>query len=79
MLRHWYIWFSCQSDLVFRKDFIVLKAGVHKLFIVELVNFPSGFNSVETEVDDLLVGKLKTVPVDFNKVVKNTKFYTLKI
>ena len=41
---------------------------------------------MKTKVDDLEVGKLKTVPVGLNKisdvvdneVVKNTKFYTLK-
>ena len=34
-------------------------------------------NILKTAVDDLDVGKLKTVPVD-NEVVKNTKFNTLK-
>ena len=42
-------------------------------------------NNLKTRVDDLDVGKLKTVPVDLKKVsdvvdevVKNTKFSTLK-
>ena len=43
-------------------------------------------NDLNTKVDDLVVGKLKTVPVDLkklsdvvnNKVVKNTKFNKLK-
>ena len=43
-------------------------------------------NNLKTKVDDLDVGKLKTVPVDLkklsdevdNEVVKNTKFNTLK-
>ena len=43
-------------------------------------------NSLKTEVDDLDVGKLKTVPVDLkklsdivdNEVVKNTKLNTIK-
>ena len=43
-------------------------------------------NSLKTKVDDLDIGKLKTVPVDLeklndvadNEVVKNTKFNTLK-
>ena len=43
-------------------------------------------NNLKTKLDDLDVGKLKTVPVDLNKlrdvvdneVVKNTKFSTLK-
>ena len=47
-----------------------------------MVNVPSGFNNLKTKVDDLDVSKLKTVPVDLNKLnvvvskeeVKNTKF-----
>ena len=43
-------------------------------------------NNLETKVDDLDVGKLKTVPVELkktsdvvdNEVAKNTKFNTLK-
>ena len=41
-------------------------------------------NNLKTKVDDLYVGKLKTVPIDLkklsvdNQVVKNTKFSTLK-
>ena len=43
-------------------------------------------NNLKTKVDDLDVGKLKTVPVDYeklsdvvgNEVLKNTKFNTLK-
>ena len=43
-------------------------------------------NDLNTKVDDLDVGKLKTVPVDlkklsdvvYNEVVKNTKLNTLK-
>ena len=48
--------------------------------------FPTSLNNLKTKVDDLDVGKLKAVPVDFkklsgavdNEVVKNTKFNTLK-
>ena len=51
-----------------------------------MVNVPTGLNNLKTKVDDLDVGKLKTVPVDLkkisdvvdNEVVKNTKFNTLK-
>ena len=50
-----------------------------------LCSVPTSFNSLRIEVDDLDVGKLKTVPVGLNKlsavvdneVVKNTKFNTL--
>ena len=43
-------------------------------------------NNIKTKVDDLDVGKLKTVHVDLkklsdavdNEVLKNTKFHTLK-
>ena len=43
-------------------------------------------NNLKTKVDDLDVGKFKTVPVDLkklidvvdNEVIKNTKFNTLK-
>ena len=51
------------------------------------MNVPTNLNNLKTKVDDLDVGKLKTVPVDLkkisdvvnNKVVENTKFNTLKI
>ena len=51
-----------------------------------MVNVPTCLNSLKTKVDDLDIGKLKTVPVDLeklndvadNEVVKNTKFNTLK-
>ena len=50
-----------------------------------MVNVSSSLNNLVTKVDDLDVGKLKTVPVDLkkssnlvgNEVVKNTKFNTL--
>ena len=39
-------------------------------------------NNLKTKIDDLDLGKLKTVPIDLKKlsddVVKNTKFNTLK-
>ena len=51
-----------------------------------MVNVPISLNNVKTKLDDLDVGKLKTVPVDLkklsdvvaNEVVENTKFNTLK-
>ena len=52
-----------------------------KLGINKLVNVPTSLNSLKAKVDDLDVGKLKTVPVGdvvYNKVVKNTKLSTLK-
>ena len=51
-----------------------------------MVNVPTSLNNIKTKVDDLDVGKLKSVPLDLkklsdvvdNEVVKNTKFNTLK-
>ena len=62
-----------------------MKAEVEKLDIINLTNFFGNLNDLNTKVDDLDVGKLKTVPVDLkklsdvvnNKVVKNTKFNKL--
>ena len=63
-----------------------MKAEVDKLDINKHVNVRISLNNLKTKVCDLDVGKLKTVPVDLNKlgdvveneVVKNTKFNTLK-
>ena len=54
--------------------------------IAKLVNVPTSLSNLTLKVDDLDFGKLKTIPVDFeklrdvvdNKVGKNTKFNTLK-
>ena len=51
-----------------------------------MVNVPTSLNNLKTKVNDLDVGKLKTVPVDLrklsnvvdNEVIKITKFNTLK-
>ena len=73
------------SGLVAKKDFIALKAGGDEVDINKLVNVPTILNNLKTKVDDLDVGKLKAVPLDLkksdavdNKIVKNTKFKTLK-
>ena len=74
------------SDLAGKKDFIALKSEGHQLDINKLVNVPTSLNHLKTKVDDLDVGKLKTVSVDlkklndvvYNEIVKNTKFNTLK-
>ena len=63
-----------------------MKAEVDKLHINKPINVSTSWNNLKTKVDDLSVDKLKTVPVDLNKlsnvvdneVVKNTKFNTLK-
>ena len=63
-----------------------MKAEVGKIDINKLVNVSTSLNNLKTKVDDLDVGKWKPVPVDLkkvsdvvdNKVVKNTKFNTLK-
>ena len=71
------------ADLASKKDLIALKAKVGKLDSNKLVNVPTSLNNLKTKVDDLDVGKLKTVHVDLsdvvdNEVVKNTKFNILK-
>ena len=74
------------SDLAAKKDFIALKAEVDKLDINKMTNVSTSLNNLKTKVDDLDIGKLKTAPVDLkklsnvldNKIVKNTKFNTLK-
>ena len=81
------------SDLATKKDFIALKAKVYKLDVIKFVNVPTNFNNFRTKVDDLDVGKRKTVTVDlkkindkvdnekykrFLKIVKNTKCNMLK-
>ena len=65
-------------DLAASKDFINVKAKVR-------TNVTTSLNNLKTKIDDLDVGKLKTVPIDLKKlsdvvdnVVKNTKFNTLK-
>ena len=63
-----------------------MKAKAAKLDINKSVNVPTSLNNLKTKVDDLDVGKLKTVLIGFkrlgdvvdNEIVKNTKFNTLK-
>ena len=51
----------------------------------KLTRFPTSLNNLKTKIDDLDIGKLKTVPVNLkkvsdvvdNEVVKNAKFNTL--
>ena len=51
-----------------------------------MINVPTSFYNLKTKVDDLDIGKLKTISVDLKKlsnivgkqVVKNRKFNTLK-
>ena len=74
------------SHLAAKRDFIALKAEVDKLDINQLIYVPASLNNLKTKVNDLDVGKLKTVSVDLkklndvvhNEIVKNTKFNTLK-
>ena len=73
--------------LAAEKDFIALKAEVHKLDIGKLVNVPNSLNDLNTKVDDLDVGKWITVPIDLknlrnvvkNEVVKNFNILKTKI
>ena len=63
-----------------------MKTEVDKLDINYWSNVPVAVNNLKTKVDDLNVGKLKTISVDLeklsdvvdNKVVQNTKFNKLK-
>ena len=63
-----------------------MKAEVDKLGIIKLTNVSTNLNNLKTKVNDLDVGKSKSVPADLeklsdvehNKVVKNTKFNTLE-
>ena len=63
-----------------------MKTEVDTLDINYWSNVPVAVNNLKTKVDDLNVGKLKTISVDLeklsdvvdNKVVKNTKFNKLK-
>ena len=63
-----------------------MKAENGKLDINKLVNVQTSFINLKTKVDELDVGKLKTVLEDMKKlsdvvdnaVIKNTKFNTLK-
>ena len=56
------------SDLAFKKYFIALKDEVDKLDINKLTNVATSLDNVETTVDDLNVGKFKTVHVDLEKL-----------
>ena len=53
------------SNLAVKGDFVASKRKVRKLVINELIKFPTGLNDLKTKIDDLEVGKLKTVPIDF--------------
>ena len=63
-----------------------MKAEVDKLGIIKLTNVSTNLNNLKTKVNDLDVGKSKSVPADLeklsdvvhNKVVKNTKFNILE-
>ena len=55
------------SNLAAKKNFNAFKAQVKKLDINELVNVPTGLNDFK-KVDDLDVGKLKTVLTELKKL-----------
>ena len=58
-----------------------MKAGVDKLDINKLVNVPTNLSNLKIKLDDLDVGKFKTVTVNDaadKQVVKNIKFNTMK-
>ena len=45
-----------------------MKAELDKLDINRLVNVPNSLNNSKTKVNDLDVGKMKTIPVDLKKL-----------
>ena len=57
------------SNLAVKTDFIALKAEFEKLDITKFVNVTIGSNNLKTKVDDLDVGKSKTLPINL-KVMK---------
>ena len=67
------------------KDFVALKAKVHKLCNNKLINAPTELDNLKTNLDDLNVVEVKNVPVDLkelsdvvkNQVVKNRNFNKL--
>ena len=62
-----------------------MKAEFGKRDIIKLVVFPTSLNNLKTKVNNLVVGELKTLPINLkklsnvvkNEVVKNTKFNRL--
>ena len=57
-----------KADLSVKKDFIALKAEFDKQEINKLINDPISLNNIKTNVDELDVGELKTVPIDIKKL-----------
>ena len=57
-----------RSNEAVKSDFISLEAGVDKLNIDRLVNVRTSLNNLKTRLDDLDVGRLKTVPIDLKKI-----------
>ena len=56
------------SDLADKNHYnIALKAEVDKLDINQLINVPTSSNNLKTNVHDLDVGKLKSVPGELKK------------
>ena len=56
------------SDLADKNHYnIALKAEVDKLDINQLINVPTSSNNLNTNVHDLDVGQLKSVPGEFKK------------
>ena len=53
------------SGVAAKNDFV---AEVDKLDINKLVNVSTSLNNLKTKVDDLYVGKLKTIPVVLKKI-----------
>ena len=56
------------SNLPAEREFIALKAEVGRVGINKLVNVSTGLNDLKTKVDDLDLGKLKTVHINLKKL-----------
>ena len=62
------------SNLTAKSNFIALKAEINKLDIDKFINVPTSLDNLKTKVDDLDVGKLKTVHMDLKHKSLQTKY-----
>ena len=66
------------SDLAKNTDLTNLKLDANKLDIDKLNNVPSNLANLESKVDKLHIGKLKTNRVDLSKLSNVVKSYVFK-
>ena len=53
-------------DFSKKTDLANLKSNLDKLDIDKVKNVASGFSSLKSKVDELVIGKLETTPVDLS-------------